>query len=140
MGRPVRRTFIFLKQAEIHFDTYLHGHWQTIFHSWRKAPCAYSFDGFFIQAHTERAAHLNVPRTAIWADDQQEHDAPLKFSPPCFLGVLGFRIENEMWCAHSAPDLKRATSNAAVLEIPAALESDQAKVQALPKDGLKADW
>src|SRR5579883_1437859 len=77
-------------QSEVHLHGNLDRDGDAVFSGRFKSPALHGLNGFFVQAHAERALHADVVRAAIGADDQPEHDGALTLG---FAGLLGkFRI------------------------------------------------
>src|SRR5580700_8439775 len=57
-------------EVEIDLHADLNRHWFSVFHGRLKLPGFHGFDGFFVQAQTQRAGHANVAGTSIRANHQ----------------------------------------------------------------------
>ena len=67
------------------FDVDLNRHWLAVFTGWFKCPFLHSFDGFLIQAETERMLHTDIARFTIRTDHKPKHADSLIF---CFASLF----------------------------------------------------
>src|SRR6266436_8774116 len=80
-------------------DVDLNGHCLAVFAGWFKCPFLHSFNGFLIQAETERTHHTDIviARFTIRTDHEPKHADSLIFCFASLFGVLRGRLVNRSW-------------------------------------------
>src|SRR5260370_39116550 len=88
-----------------------HGHWCAVLLARFEEPGPYALYGFFIQAHTQAAYHVDVARPAVRSDDCRQYHRSLIF------GFAGFfrevRLRRELCHRRSHTDIAQLVNTAA---------------------------
>ena len=105
-------------QTEIYVDHHLHCYGMTLEHCRVKFVLPHSFNGPFIQAHTQVANYVNVLRVALRVDDELNRDYSLVVGLASFRSELRFRRKDDAGCADAAADIHDTTAVATIAARP----------------------
>ena len=105
-GRPrllldLNLKIVWLVEIEGDFNIHLNGYGAAVFLGRIELPGLYPFNGFFIQAHAQRADDARVVYPAIGAHNNVQHHHALIFGFARFFRKFGFGSINRTRCANA---------------------------------------